>query len=190
MTYNGTRFLPGWPASCPWITAVGGTQVKANTSVTRPGVEEVWNEEVAPGAFFSGGGGFSDRFPTPSYQKKDVKNFLQNLEKTDPALMKHFNTGGVSVACQFNIDGLINLVLQRAFPDLSANAYDYFTFLLSRCSSPTRNHFVVAENGEFTNDSLGTSGAVPTIGSIITLVNDARIHAGKKPVGESNMPEI
>jgi hypothetical protein len=31
----------------------------------------------------------------------------------------------------------------------------------------------------------GTSGAVPTIAAIITLVNDARIAAGKKPVGQS-----
>jgi tripeptidyl-peptidase-1 len=71
MTYNGTQFLPGWPASCLCVIAVGATQVKTNTSVARPGVEEVCNEEVAPGAFFSGGGGFSDRFPTPNYQKKE-----------------------------------------------------------------------------------------------------------------------
>ncbi|KAF9467748.1 subtilisin-like protein [Collybia nuda] len=151
MTYNGTKFLSGWPAACPWITAVGGTQVKANTTVARPGTEEVWNEEVAPGVFFSGGGGFSNRFPTPSYQKNNVENFLKNLKKNDPAQLKHFNNNG------------------RAFPDLSANA----------------NHFVAAEDGEFTTDR-GTSGAVPTVGSIVTLINDARIHAGKTPVGFIN----
>jgi hypothetical protein len=32
-----------------------------------------------------------------------MKNFLQNLEKTDPALMKHFNTGGVSVPFIFAV---------------------------------------------------------------------------------------
>ena len=31
----------------------------------------------------------------------------------------------------------------------------------------------------------GTSGAVPTIAAIISLVNDARIAIGKKPVGQS-----
>lgn len=103
MNYNGTKFLPGWPASCPWITAVGGTQVKVNTTIARPGVEEVWNEEVIPGVFFSGGGGFSNRFPTPSYQKKNVENFLKNLKKSDPAQLKHFNNQGVRFSHIFTV---------------------------------------------------------------------------------------
>jgi len=44
----------------------------------------------------------------------------------------------------------------------------------------------------------GTSGAVPTIAAIITLVNDARMAAGKNPVGQpeafysgiENLPNI
>lgn len=59
----------------------------------------------------------------------------------------------------------------------------YALVMLTNLACPNRNHFVVAEDGEFTTDR-GTSGAVPTIGAIITLINDARIHAGKKPVGE------
>ena len=33
-----------------------------------------------------------------------------------------------------------------------------------------------------------TSGAVPTISAIVTFINDARIAAGKNPVGESDSP--
>lgn len=40
-------------------------------------------------------------------------------------------------------------------------------------------------DGKVSIDS-GTSGAVPTVASIITLVNDARLAAGKKPVGMSD----
>lgn len=47
-----------------------------------------------------------------------------------------------------------------------------------------RNSFFHFENGNGELDS-GTSGAVPTIASVITLVNDARLAAGKKPVGMS-----
>ena len=42
--------------------------------------------------------------------------------------------------------------------------------------------FVNVDNGSISIDS-GTSGAMPTVALIITLVNDAQISAGKKPVG-------
>lgn len=45
--------------------------------------------------------------------------------------------------------------------------------------------FFNIENGGISVDS-GTSGATPTIASIITLVNDARLSAGKNPVGFIN----
>ncbi|KAJ7203774.1 peptidase S8/S53 domain-containing protein, partial [Mycena pura] len=148
---NATHFNPAWSAACPWITAVGGTQVKANLSGSHVGaaVEEVWNHEVVPGLgfFISGGGGFSNRFPTPQYQKAAVDSYLANLRKTNPQQLKHFNAGG------------------RAYPDISANA----------------NNFVAVEDGAFTLDS-GASGATPMVASIITLVNDARLAAGKSPV--------
>ena len=48
------------------------------------------------------------------------------------------------------------------------------------------HQFVSIDNGTISTSS-GTSGAVPTIAAIITLVNDARIAAGKKPVGRSQM---
>lgn len=46
-----------------------------------------------------------------------------------------------------------------------------------------RNNFIAVEEGVFSANS-GTSGAAPTVASIITLVNDARLAAGKKPVGQ------
>ncbi|TFK55639.1 tripeptidyl peptidase A [Heliocybe sulcata] len=58
---NVTRFIPGFPASCPYVTAVGGT-----THVP----------EVA--VFFSGGG-FSNYFDRPSYQTEAVTQYLASL---------------------------------------------------------------------------------------------------------------
>ncbi|KAF9498824.1 tripeptidyl peptidase A [Pleurotus eryngii] len=60
---NATKFIPGFPASCPFVTAVGGT-----TSVPETGI------------FFSGGG-FSNFFDRPSYQDTAVKEFLRGLPK-------------------------------------------------------------------------------------------------------------
>ncbi|KAJ7053295.1 peptidase S8/S53 domain-containing protein [Mycena amicta] len=150
---NATHFNPGWPGTCPWITSVGGTQVKANTSgpFNNGVLEEVWNQDQTHGFFLSGGGGFSNQFPMPQYQKASVNSFLKKLKKTNPEQLKHFNPHG------------------RAYPDISANA----------------NNFVAVEEGTFLLDS-GTSGSAPTVASIITLVNDARLAAGKSPVGFIN----
>ncbi|KAG6853522.1 hypothetical protein C0991_003517 [Blastosporella zonata] len=66
---NTTRFQPSFPASCPWVTAVGGT--------TRS------NPEVAIN--FSGGG-FSRYFAQPSYQAKAVSKYLPSLGSTNSGL--------------------------------------------------------------------------------------------------------
>ncbi|KAI0682616.1 tripeptidyl peptidase A [Earliella scabrosa] len=58
---NATRFVPLFPPSCPFVTAVGGTVNVPETAV-----------------FFSGGG-FSDVFPRPAYQQLAVRKFLKNL---------------------------------------------------------------------------------------------------------------
>ncbi|CRG87077.1 tripeptidyl-peptidase I [Talaromyces islandicus] len=55
---NTTRFLPQFPAACPWVTSVGATQD--------------WNETAA--SFSSGG--FSDLWARPSYQDDAVKGYL------------------------------------------------------------------------------------------------------------------
>ncbi|KAF8076737.1 subtilisin-like protein [Lyophyllum atratum] len=62
---NVTRFVPSFPASCPFVTVVGGT-----TSVP----------EVAVSRFFSGGG-FSDYFSRPHYQEAVVNRYLAALPK-------------------------------------------------------------------------------------------------------------
>lgn len=59
---NGGKYLALWPATCPWSTAVGGTQFVS-------GKEVVAQYSSISG---SGGGGFSYHFTTPSYQQSDV----------------------------------------------------------------------------------------------------------------------
>jgi len=62
-----------------------------------------------------------------------------------------------------------NSQVTRGYPDISANGVNY----------------VVAIEGSFSL-VYGTSASSPTVGSIITLVNAARIEAGKAPVGFIN----
>ena len=58
---NATRFNPIFPATCPYITAVGGTQ------------------SIEPEiAWVASSGGFSDYFAQPSYQSATVQGYLDN----------------------------------------------------------------------------------------------------------------
>ena len=81
------RFSPVFRETCPYVTVVGGTQGF--------GPEIAWN---------ASGGGFSDYFEQPKYQKAWIDDYL---DKVDP--------GTLSYLTQFiNRHG-------RAFPDIAAH---------------------------------------------------------------------
>ncbi|KAI9434427.1 tripeptidyl peptidase A [Lactarius indigo] len=128
---NQTRFIPVFPASCPYVTAVGGTiqipEVASNVS----------------------GGGFSNYFERPSWQDAAVTKYLESLPKGTYAGL--FNSSG------------------RAFPDISAQANSFRIIYRGR---PAHIH--------------GTSASAPTIAGIVALLNDARIAAGRNPLGFLN----
>ncbi|KGO74577.1 Peptidase S8/S53, subtilisin/kexin/sedolisin [Penicillium italicum] len=80
---NQTRFLPVYPASCPFVTAVGGTY----------GI----NPEKA--VSFSGGG-FSEVFPRPQYQDQAVKGYLRLLGSRWNGLYNATGRGFPDIAAQ------------------------------------------------------------------------------------------
>ncbi|PWY92671.1 tripeptidyl peptidase Sed3 [Aspergillus heteromorphus CBS 117.55] len=82
---NGTqaRFQPLFPASCPFVTAVGGT--------------EGLDPEKAIG--FSGGG-FSDVFTRPPYQNASVESYLKGLGDQWAGLFNPDGRGIPDVAAQ------------------------------------------------------------------------------------------
>ncbi|KAJ4358818.1 hypothetical protein N0V95_002740 [Ascochyta clinopodiicola] len=69
-------FTTAFPASCPWVTTVGGT--------TGNSPESAWS---------SGGGGFSEVFGRPSYQNATVNKWLSS-DSTHTAVAKYFNSTG------------------------------------------------------------------------------------------------
>ncbi|KAI0674061.1 family S53 protease-like protein [Trametes maxima] len=86
---NSTSFVPTFPSNCPYVTSVGGT------------------EGFGPEAAWSGSsGGFSNYYPTPSYQSSAVSSYLSTLAASPFA-----NT----TSDKFNASG-------RGFPDVSAKA--------------------------------------------------------------------
>lgn len=141
-TADGKIFNPSFPATCPYVTVVGATQVS-------PG-QNVWEPENACEQVIYSGGGFSNYFSMPLYQKEAVEGYLE----ANPI--------------SYSTD-IYNSTGSRAYPDLSANGANY----------------VVAVDGSF-QLVYGTSAASPVVGAILTMVNDARIAAGKPLLGFIN----
>ena len=80
---NTTRFLPMFPATCPYVTSVGATRFI--------------NPESA--LFFSSGG-FSDLFDRPSWQKTAVSSYLTKLGSQWKGLYNREGRGFPDVAAQ------------------------------------------------------------------------------------------
>ncbi|KAF7984762.1 hypothetical protein HWV62_11730 [Athelia sp. TMB] len=142
-TSNGTGFNPQFPVTCPYITAVGATQMVNGSTVADP--------EVACQTVIRSGGGFSNYFAMPSYQTSYVQSYLR--ANPPPYNASVYNNSGTT----------------RGYPDLAANGAFYD----------------VAITGSF-EPIFGTSASSPVVGSLIALINDARLAAGKKPVGFLN----
>lgn len=60
----GATYHPDFPASSPWVTAVGGTNFQQKSVI---GPESTWD---------CGGGGFSDTFARPTWQDTAVTNYI------------------------------------------------------------------------------------------------------------------
>jgi len=93
---GGTVFNPTFPGSCPYVLAVGATQVPVGGSAS--------GREVA--ASFSAGG-FSNYFSLPSYQASAVHTYYQN-----------HNPG-------YGSNRYNNNQKARGYPDVSANGLNY-----------------------------------------------------------------
>ncbi|KAF9228449.1 subtilisin-like protein [Gyrodon lividus] len=96
---DGTIFNPSFPGTCPYITSVGATQVNPGSSVFEP-------EGACEQRIYSGGG-FSNYFAMPDYQKEAVAHYLKNYNPQYPRSI--WNSSGTS----------------RGFPDISANGANY-----------------------------------------------------------------
>jgi tripeptidyl-peptidase-1 len=135
-------FNPSFPASVPYVTAVGATQGPEY------GTTEIMCSSSTNGLITSGGG-FSTVFTQPSYQSSVVNAYLKNGPNMPPT-------------SQFNSQG-------RGYPDVALLGHNYLVVI-----------------GGQTYEVSGTSCSSPTVAGMIALVNDARMNAGKAPVGFLN----
>lgn len=102
-------FYGTWPASCPYITSVGGTEFNGSDEV-------VANfQQYAPSAR-SPGGGYSEHFAAPDYNKEVTAAYAQSLDASTQRLFKAENRGYpdislISVQFQVAVGGKTEQVL-------------------------------------------------------------------------------
>jgi tripeptidyl-peptidase-1 len=128
---NNNTFITVFPASCPYVTAVGAT----------------WGINPETAISFTGGG-FSNIFPAPWFQSAAISGYLATLSLDFPGV---FNRSG------------------RGYPDVALQG---------------NNFEVVISNTTF--GIGGTSASAPTFASIIALINDRLLAAGKPVLGFLN----
>lgn len=96
-------FNPSFPSGCPWVTSVGATQVRNGSTV---GDAESACEQV-----IYSGGGFSNVFAMPEYQRDAVGTYLDRHVPDEYVQAGRFNSSGTV----------------RAFPDVAVNGANYVT---------------------------------------------------------------
>ena len=104
---NNASFGPALTTTCPWVTAVGGTQLLPNTSIAD-------GEVAVRSGTYTSGGGFSNYHPAPSYQASALATYFA---EHDPGYPYYVYTGNASIGAN---GGLYNRA-GRGFPDVSAS---------------------------------------------------------------------
>ncbi|KAL4095556.1 hypothetical protein PRIC1_008930 [Phytophthora ramorum] len=109
---------PQWPSSSPYITTVGATMLLTKAQqAAKPFFRT--NEEVIcsveNGGIITSGGGFSNIYPIPEYQRKAVERYLAT--RNIPTTPGFFNTSG------------------RAYPDVAALGAGFLVYMGGRLSS-------------------------------------------------------
>jgi len=159
---GGKVFSPGFPVTCPYLTAVGATEVAAGNAVTAP---EVAAQNASIGYY--SGGGFSNIYSAPDYQAAALATYFANHDPGYKSYSALKNATGSEGTIGAN-GGVYNRV-GRGYPDVSANG----------------NNIAVYFAGKFAV-SGGTSASTPIFASIVNLINEQRIKAGKATVGFLN----
>ncbi|KAH8814814.1 peptidase S8/S53 domain-containing protein [Xylogone sp. PMI_703] len=167
-------FNPTWPDNCPYVTSVGATKVYPGKTVYDP-ESAVYDPAGHPYSVnFSSGGGFSNVYGVPDYQKTAVANFFKHHNPPYPYYSGLANdTGDITAlpdigALAGSTGGIYNRI-GRGIPDVAANG----------------DNIAVYVGGDY-GLSGGTSASAPIFASVINRLNEERLKRGKKPIGFLN----
>ena len=133
-SWSGSGLFPSFPATCPWVLAVGGTMGPESGQDEVAYQSNVCLSSRNRGGVITSGGGFSTFFERPTWQDSSVANYLQS------SAMKP--SGG------YNRDG-------RGYPDVSAIAVrysvvianDFYSIYGTSASAPVIAGMITLVNG-------------------------------------------
>ena len=173
----GRQFsFPEWPATCPYVTVVGGTAAVVagssplyqNPSAAQNTNSQYYIHEIMAGAESGGGitsgGGYSSMFPAMPFMKKAIMGYIQQ-QSSNTNLSDAIITQSSVMWPAFNASG----TLMRGYPDVSALAAKIPIFL----SAPASGRLF----------SGGTSASTPIFASYVVMMNDLRLQAGLPKLG-------
>lgn len=163
-----SRAWPEWPASSPYVTAVGATQMTDKylpvcgqqyassfpqtyqLDVQCTGTAETVCTGIFGGVITSGGGfsNISDRATTAPWQDEAVNYYLRSANSAAYPPLTYFNSLG------------------RGYPDVATYGSNYLIYL----------------DGQITRES-GTSASAPVFAAMVTLWNDIRLQNNQPPMG-------
>lgn len=156
-----------WPASSPYVTAVGGTM---NGPLISGSPEVVCSSQFGVSGITSGGG-FSNKISAPSFQKKAISNYTSKYTAKQSSV-KAYSTSN------------------RGYPDLSlaANLYSKSCMLPFLLSTSILHVSVWIEGIVNAKEvfASGTSFSAPVLAGIVSLINSYRLQNGGSTVGWLN----
>ena len=159
-------YSPRVMGNCPYVLSVGATTV-VEPEYQSPGAPAKLIEVAAEE--FASGGGFSNVFDRPKWQEKHVRGYLARANMTD---LGYVNAGPLASGAGFDTlrpppgPGKVFNMEGRGYPDVAALGESYRVVLRAY---PNRIH--------------GTSVSTPIWASVLTLINEERLAAGKSTIG-------
>jgi len=147
---------PAFPASSPWVTAVGGTIIENSYKLENPKTPLCKKKTCIGGGDeincnidrcqWTAGGGFSNYFSRPWWQNNVAKKYLNSSVIFPPN--KFFNSSG------------------RIYPDLALVSHN----------------FIIKTNGVYGTVD-GTSASSPAVSGMFSILNNYRVSSGKSTLG-------
>jgi len=174
-SWDGCQELgPIYPAASPWVTAVGATSIEPTGQPT-PSIHHLGGAATLPPVCTQPQ--YGCQCSTSTNEKIALSTNYAGFDTgggfSQFSAMQSYQSTAVAAYLKSGValppSNLFNSS-NRAFPDIGAVGEDFC------CLDPGGSCFLVG----------GTSASTPLISSIITLLNQDRLNAGKKPLGFFN----
>lgn len=166
-TWTGSGYFPSFPATCPYVTAVGATMGPNNNDgkevVCQSATKSSSGEEIITGGIITTGGGFSTFFSRPSYQSNAIDSYISFINANSNSPIEGFNSYG------------------RGIPDVSFLGTDYQvmiggileTVFGTSCSSPVFAAMISLVNSARLAKNMSSLGFInPTLYNSTSFFND------------------